>query len=57
MIKVNLEKIVLFILEQQGLLAKRLSDLREQQDTAFQQRSILDVSQVQKHIAQWDEIF
>lgn len=44
----QLEKIVLFILEQQGLLAKRLSYLREQQDTAFQQGSILDVSEARE---------
>ncbi|XP_021748838.1 SPX domain-containing membrane protein At4g22990-like isoform X2 [Chenopodium quinoa] len=44
----QLEKIVLFMLEQQGLLAKRLSALREQQDTAFQQGTILDVSEVRE---------
>ncbi|XP_056693532.1 SPX domain-containing membrane protein At4g22990 isoform X1 [Spinacia oleracea] len=44
----QLEKIVLFMLEQQGLLAKRLSALREQQDTSFQQGSILDVSEVRE---------
>lgn len=36
------------MLEQQGLLAKRLSALREQQDTSFQQGSILDVSEVRE---------
>ncbi|XP_074279916.1 SPX domain-containing membrane protein At4g22990-like [Silene latifolia] len=44
----QLEKIVLFILEQQGLLAKRLSHLREQQDTSMLQGSILDVSEVRE---------
>ncbi|KAL9245317.1 hypothetical protein vseg_018982 [Gypsophila vaccaria] len=44
----QLETIVLFILEQQGLLAKRLSLLREQQDTAVQQGSILDVSEARE---------
>ena len=36
------------MLEQQGLLAKRLSALREQQDTAFQQGTILAVSEVRE---------
>uniref|UniRef100_A0A7C9DQJ6 SPX domain-containing protein n=2 Tax=Opuntia streptacantha TaxID=393608 RepID=A0A7C9DQJ6_OPUST len=44
----QLEKIVLFILEQQGLLAKRLSDLRQQQDTVFEQGGVLDVSEVRE---------
>lgn len=44
----QLEKIVLFILEQQGLLAKRLCDLREQQDTALQQGGLLDTSELRE---------
>lgn len=44
----QLEKIVMFILEQQGLLAKRLSDLRDQQDTAFQKGGIVDMSGIRE---------
>ncbi|RVW41051.1 SPX domain-containing membrane protein [Vitis vinifera] len=44
----QIEKIVLFLLEQQGILASRLSNLREQHDALSQQPDGLKVSEVKE---------
>lgn len=44
----QIEKIVLFLLEQQGLLASRLSNLREQYDALSQQSDGKEISEVQE---------
>lgn len=44
----QIEKIVLFHLEQQGLLASRLSNLRAQYDALSQQSDGKDISEVQE---------
>ncbi|KAL6322591.1 hypothetical protein AAG906_009905 [Vitis piasezkii] len=44
----QIEKIVLFLLEQQGILASRLSNLREQHDALSQQPDGLKVSEIKE---------
>lgn len=44
----QIEKIVLFLLEQQGLLASRLSNLRENYDALSQQSDGKEISEVQE---------
>lgn len=47
-LNLQIEKIVLFLLEQQGLLASRLSNRREEYDALLQQPEGKEVSEVQE---------
>lgn len=44
----QIEKIVLFLLEQQGLLASRIAELNEQQEALQQQPDIFEISQLRE---------
>ncbi|WVZ07612.1 hypothetical protein V8G54_020958 [Vigna mungo] len=44
----QIEKIVLFLLEQQGVLAHRLSDIGKEHHTLFQQPNSINISEVQE---------
>ncbi|BAT83694.1 hypothetical protein LR48_Vigan03g050900 [Vigna angularis] len=44
----QIEKIVLFLLEQQGVLAHRLSDIGKEHNTLFQQPNSINISELQE---------